>query len=124
MRSIRARDTVPETALRRMIRSSGERGYRVAPRITGRPDLAWSGLRVAVFVDGCFWHGCPEHCRIPKTRPDYWPAKIERNRRRDLRVATELEGAGWRVIRIWEHDVQTNAEAAAARVLTLVRGSR
>lgn len=68
-----------------------------------RADVVFVAKRVAVFVDGCFWHGCPEHCRSPSSNVAYWEAKIERNRARDRRVTQALRDGGWVVLRIWEH---------------------
>jgi DNA mismatch endonuclease (patch repair protein) len=77
--------------------------------------------RVAVFVDGCFWHGCPEHYAAPRTNPHYWAPKIARNRARDEAVNRELGDAGWTVVRVWEHE---NVDAATERVVAIVRHAR
>ena len=82
-----------------------------------RPDICFTRARVAVFVDGCFWHGCPEHGRRPATNRAYWLAKIERNRARDVRDTRRLQQGGWRVVRIWEH---TPPAIAAAHVQGLL----
>lgn len=103
------RDTGPEMALRRELHKRGVR-YRVGPRIelpgrrAVRPDLVWKGRKVAVFVDGCFWHGCPDHARAPRTNLEYWVPKLERNRQRDLEQTAALEALGWAVLRFWEHE--------------------
>lgn len=77
---------------------------RVAlPGARPRPDIAFTRSRVAVFVDGCFWHCCPDHGRPPKTNRSYWGPKLARNVERDRRDTLALEGAGWRVVRLWEH---------------------
>ena len=104
MSRIRGRGTGPELALRKALWSEGLRGYRLHPRsVPGRPDVAWLGRRVAVFVHGCFWHGCP-HCkpRRPKTNSSFWNEKLTRNRERDRRKAAQLRRNGWRVVTIWE----------------------
>jgi DNA mismatch endonuclease (patch repair protein) len=81
-------------------------------------DVVFTRARVAVFVDGCFWHGCPEHGRVPSTNPQYWPDKLARNRARDERVTAALEADGWTVVRLWEHvptvEAAGHAEAAVA----------
>lgn len=69
-----------------------------------RADIVFTRQHVAVFMDGCFWHGCSAHCRMPKRNRDYWEAKIGRNRERDARVTTALTEAGWKVVRVWEHE--------------------
>jgi DNA mismatch endonuclease (patch repair protein) len=123
MRGNRKRDTAPELRIRRMLHARGLR-YRVAtrplPNRRWTADLVFRGPRVAVFIDGCFWHGCPEHFSVPRTNPAYWGPKIARNQERDAIVDGELESAGWRVVRIWEHE----DPATAARLIEeAVRGS-
>jgi DNA mismatch endonuclease (patch repair protein) len=75
-----------------------------------RPDFVFRASRIAVFVDGCFWHGCPEHFRRPQTRQKFWDAKITRNQARDMEVTKALRRAGWRVLRLWEHDMGIKRE--------------
>lgn len=104
MKRNRGKDTRPELELRRLLREAGYRGYRLhwkgAP---GHPDIAYPGRKVAIFVNGCFWHQCP-HCRPaqPKSHSEYWQRKFELNRERDERKCRELEEAGWRVVTVWE----------------------
>ena len=81
-------------------------GWRRHYRITGKPDFAFPHARLAVFVDGCFWHGCPRCGSLPTSNREYWKAKIERNTRRDRLQTKELKGRGWLVLRIWEHDLR------------------
>jgi DNA mismatch endonuclease (patch repair protein) len=96
--------------------------YKVGPgRSAPRPDVAFPRQRVAVFVDGCFWHGCPEHGVRPRTNPSYWEPKIARNRARDARNDEELEAAGWIVVRVWEHE---DADDAATRIVKVVKARR
>ncbi|MEU0155897.1 very short patch repair endonuclease [Micromonospora fulviviridis] len=107
MRSNRHRDTGPELRLRRALHARGHR-YRVALPITVagvrvRPDLVYPKRKLAVFVDGCYWHCCPEHGRAPSDPTGYWKAKLQRNVERDLAVTDALKAAGWHVIRVWEH---------------------
>lgn len=119
MQSQRSRDTEPELALRRALHRLGYR-YRVhrrpLPTLRRTADIVFGPAQVAVFVDGCFWHGCPEHgTRVPHANQWYWPAKIERNRNRDADTDRRLEKAGWAVVRIWEHEpVETAVERVAA----------
>jgi DNA mismatch endonuclease (patch repair protein) len=106
MSRIRGRDTGPERVLRRCLRSAALGGYRLHHRTpAGRPDVVYPGRRVAVFIDGCFWHGCPRHYVRPGSRCDFWAAKLIENVDRDRRQTAELESAGWRVVRGWEHEV-------------------
>lgn len=107
MRANRRRDTAPELALRRALHSRGYRyrvDYRPIPHLQRRADLVFTAQRVAVFVDGCFWHSCPEHGTLPKSNADYWIPKLTRNVERDRETDALLAESGWRVIRIWEHE--------------------
>lgn len=107
MSRIRSKDTQPELAVRRTIWAAGLRYRLHDKRLPGNPDLVFSVRRAVVFVHGCFWH-CHEGCnnfRIPKTRVEWWTAKLARNKVRDAEVAAELEAAGWHVVVIWECEV-------------------
>jgi len=128
MRSNRSRDTGPELALRHELFRRGLR-YRVSlaalPGVRRTVDIAFPRVKVAVMVDGCFWHGCPEHHSSPKSHTEYWQAKIQRNRERDLSTNSLLEAAGWRVIRLWEHTpVADMASVVEAAVRPSSRGSQ
>jgi DNA mismatch endonuclease (patch repair protein) len=123
MRAIRRADTRPELLLRRYLWARGAR-YRLEQRVQkARPDLFFKSSRVAVFVDGCFWHGCPIHYRPPAGNASYWRGKIERNRARDERNTRDLEAAGYAVLRFWECDVKAHPEGAADQVLSAVKNS-
>ncbi len=106
MRANRRRDTKPELALRKILHSRGMR-YRVdhapIPGLRRRADVVFTRSRIAVFVDGCFWHGCPEHATVPKSNADYWVPKLQRNIERDRETDAVLMSHGWSVLRIWEH---------------------
>lgn len=116
MSRIRRRDTKPEMVLRRGLWQSGLR-YRVDLRVEGaRPDVLFTRQRVAVFVDGCFWHGCPKHYIPPAGNAGYWSAKIERNRARDARNTQALQDAGYRVMRFWECDVKANVSCIVNQI--------
>ncbi len=118
MRRIRSKDTKPELVVRKLVRSLGFTGYRIHRKdIPGKPDLAWIGRKLAIFVHGCFWHGheCKEGIRKPKSRTDYWLSKIERNHQRDHAQQATLESLGWRVLVVWECELQ-NSRAVAARI--------
>jgi len=119
MSRIRSKDTGPELALRSALRLLGRPGYRLHPAgVPGRPDVAFIGKRVAVFVHGCFWHGCP-HCRPrrPGSNKAFWNAKLDRNKERDARKARELRRAGWRVITLWECRIRQNDTREARKVV-------
>ena len=115
MARIRSRDTSPELRLRRALWSAGAR-YRVNSKLPGKPDIVFVRAKVAVFVDGCFWHSCPVHGTSPKTNTEYWGPKLERNRRRDRQVNSQLEALGWLPFRLFDHEIGNPADDAAARV--------
>lgn len=105
-----------EWAMRARLISAGISGFTLHADLPGSPDFAFPEERVAVFTDGCYWHGCPEHFQEPENNADFWARKIQENRDRDRRVTEELEEAGWQVIRIWEHELAESPSAAVARV--------
>lgn len=116
MRRVRARDTAPELALRRALYALGVRGWRCDRKgLPGRPDLAFGRQRVAVFVDGAFWHGHPSKY-WPGRCGQYWDQKIQRNRERDRRTDSALAATGWVSLRIWDFEVERDPVAAAKRV--------
>ena len=116
MAAIRSSDTKPELALRAELRSRGLVGYRLHRRdLPGRPDLAYGRWRVAVFVDGVFWHGHPERFK-PRTASDYWRIKIARTQERDAAANRHLQESGWQVVRAWDLQVHSGVGAVADRV--------
>lgn len=122
MRANRRADTKPEMALRRALHSQGLRyrkDYRLdlAPGARVRPDIAFTARRVAVFVDGCFWHVCPQHGTQPAANTWYWQPKLLRNVERDRAADAALTAAGWEVVRIWEHEPVAAAVAAVTDAL-------
>jgi DNA mismatch endonuclease (patch repair protein) len=120
----RTRDTAPELAVRRLLHRAGLR-YRVdvapVPELRRRADITFPGARVAVYIDGCFWHGCPTHGNQPRANSDYWRPKLGRNRQRDADTDARLAAAGWHVIRAWEHEPPSEV---AARVQAAVLAKR
>lgn len=116
MSRIRGRDTGPELLLRRMLWRAGYR-YRIHYRtVAGRADIVFPGRMLAIFLDGCFWHGCPDHYVPPRSSRPFWAGKLRQNVVRDRRQTTLLEGSGWRVLRVWEHEVGEDP-ARVARVI-------
>lgn len=117
MRAVRTKNTAPEMLLRASLRSMGIR-YRLHPRtVPGKPDLAFIRPRLAVFVDGCFWHGCPRCYTSPKTNSPFWRSKLMANKARRLRVKALLRSAGWRYFQVWECEVQRDATRVALRLM-------
>ncbi|MDR1011247.1 MAG: very short patch repair endonuclease [Opitutaceae bacterium] len=111
MRAVRS--SANESTEKRLIaifRASKITGWRRKYPLHGNPDFVFPQKRIVIFVDGCFWHGCPEHYRRPSSRREYWDAKILRNQRRDRAVTRMLRASGWRVIRLWEHSLTHRVE--------------
>jgi DNA mismatch endonuclease (patch repair protein) len=125
MRTMQANSRVSatEVQLRRAVWKAGARGYRVRNRLPGRPDFAFHGARLAVFVHGCFWHRCAT-CQLPEPRSNgaFWRAKFERNLERDERAVERLRAEGWTVHVVWEHEIRADVEIAARRVVERLSG--
>ncbi|WP_096363755.1 very short patch repair endonuclease [Thiohalobacter thiocyanaticus] len=120
MGRVKQRNTGPEVALRRALWQRGLR-YRLHLQLPGHPDIVFTQRKIVVFVDGCFWHGCPLHGTMPKTNQEYWAAKIARNIRRDAEVDQTLRAMGWRVVHVWEHEIKQDLEAVSERIDQLVK---
>ncbi|MEQ0559447.1 very short patch repair endonuclease [Amycolatopsis sp. NEAU-NG30] len=120
----KSRDTQVEVALRKALHAAGLR-YRVhrrpVPAVRREADIVFVGAKVAVFVDGCFWHGCPEHATWPRNNAEFWRTKIEGNRQRDIDTDSRLAEAGWLPVRVWEHEA---VDVAAERVRAAVDSRR
>ena len=124
MAAVRQRDTAPELQLRQALYAAGMRGWRCnVKHLPGCPDIAWIGLRVAIFVDGAFWHGHPSRHR-PGRSGTYWDEKIAGNVERDRRVDQELQDLGWLVIRTWDFEVRQDTDSVVKRIQTVVAGQR
>ena len=108
MASVKSRNT-KSTELRfiHILKDKGIIGWRRNYCLTGKPDVVFPRLKIAVFIDGCFWHGCPNHCRMPSSNINYWNSKIEKNTIRDKTITKALKVKGWQVIRIWEHEIKS-----------------
>jgi len=104
-----------ELALANIFREQRITGWRRNQQIFGRPDFIFPKLKLAIFVDGCFWHGCPKHATWPANRAAWWRRKIEGNRARDALVTRTLRRAGWRVLRVWEHELAWKIQARLLR---------
>lgn len=97
-----------ELKLIKIFKEYSIKGWRRNYSLIGKPDFVFPKPRLAIFVDGCFWHGCQEHCRIPESNRDYWVAKINKNKKRDRLISKELRRKNWNVIRVWEHELKKN----------------
>lgn len=126
MAGIRGRDTKPELMIRRHLHAQGLRFRLVARDLPGRPDIVLPRWKVVVFAHGCFWHG-HQNCtyfRLPKTRPEFWEAKIRRNAERDSDAIAKLRESGWRVAVIWECALRKDPGRTLNRLVPFVRGNR
>lgn len=117
MTAVRSRNTGPEVALRRMLFAHGVRGWRCNyEKASGSPDLAWPARKVAVFVDGAFWHGHPSRYKVGQSG-EYWDAKINANIARDQRVNADLEVHGWKVVRVWDFELRRSPEDVLTKII-------
>ena len=107
-----------ELALMKLFRQHRITGWRRHQKVFGKPDFVFWQMRLALFVDGCFWHGCPKHCKIPAGNRAFWKKKFAANIARDRRVNRELRKLGWRVMRIWEHDLARRGTACIRKIQT------
>ena len=131
MAKVRGRGNLTtEVALAKLLRAQGWSGWRRQQVVRGRtvagerfqvrPDFVFAARRLAIFVDGCFWHGCPRHGTRPRGNADFWRAKFRRNRARDRRDTRRLRREGWRVLRLWEHELRAKARPALSKKLRQV----
>jgi len=127
MQTTPRRDTGPELALRSELHRRGLRYFvdrKILPGSRRRADLVFTAARVAVFVDGCFWHACPEHMRLPSSNRTWWKAKLEGNRTRDTETDSRLSALGWISLRVWEHEAPTSAADRVESVIRRRTGAR
>ena len=122
MARVRSRNTEPETTLRKALWARGFR-YRLNTDLPGSPDLVFVASKTALFVDGCFWHGCPRHYTLPVKNREFWQRKLARNISRDRKADQDLGMSGWTVIRIWEHEISENLDEVVERLAQLLNGT-
>ena len=121
------RDTAAEIKVRRALHAQGVRfrvNTKLEPGLRATGDITWKGLKLVVFIDGCFWHGCPVHATRPKANAEWWAAKLHSNVARDRRTDAELRERGWTVLRFWEHESADQAALAICGELELLKASR
>ena len=122
MSQIRSKNTGPEVKLRRLLSNRGFKNYRINySTLLGKPDIVFTKKRIAIFIDGCFWHKCPVCFVRPETKVKFWMKKIQENLKRDKKVNTGLKKRGWSVIRTWEHDVEKNPARILAKLVKILR---
>jgi DNA mismatch endonuclease (patch repair protein) len=117
MSQIKGKDTKPELMLRKLLYAKGIRGYRIHHKLPGKPDIVFIKKKIAIFVDGCFWHKCPVCFVKPKTRTEFWMKKIESNVKRDRMIKKNLEKEGWIVLRFWEHEINKSPDMVISEIL-------
>ena len=115
MSKIRGSNTIPEKNLRSLLWKRGFR-YTLSSRLYGKPDIVFPRYKTVVFVDGCFWHGCPRHFVQPRSNKNFWKEKIKKNKKRDKEVSRKLKQQGWKVVRIWEHELRKSEEKTISKI--------
>ncbi|AMK76925.1 very short patch repair endonuclease [Methylomonas denitrificans] len=120
MSRIRGKNTKPELHFRKVLWAGGFR-YRLKNRLAGKPDIVFPGKHLVIFVDGCFWHGCPEHSQVPKSNRGFWEEKLAKNKARDQEVNAILMQQGWKVLRFWEHEIKKALPECVERVASLIQ---
>jgi DNA mismatch endonuclease, patch repair protein len=116
MSRIRGKNTGPEIKLRKKLWSQGIRGYRIHHNLLGKPDIVFTKKKIAVFIDGCFWHKCPVCFQEPETRKDFWMKKIGTNVERDIKNTRQLQEEGWTVLRFWEHEIRKTPDNVVEKI--------
>jgi len=116
MSRIQAKNTGPEVNLRKLLFAQGIRGYRIHYNLAGKPDIVFTKKKIAIFIDGCFWHKCPICFQEPETHKEFWLKKIGSNVERDLKNTKQLQGDGWTVLRVWEHDIRNTPDEVIKKI--------
>lgn len=120
MRAVHSNDTRMEEKFRKELFSRGVRFRKNVSDLPGKPDIAIKSKRVVIFLDSCFWHGCPEHLRQPKSNKNYWDKKVKLNVERDHKINSEYRIRGWKLVRIWEHEIKDNPEKCINRIIEVL----
>ena len=123
MSRIKNKDSGIETLFRKELWRNGFRYRKNSGKYFGKPDVVLKKYKSVVFIDSCFWHGCKEHCRMPKSNRAYWNKKIQGNRKRDKSVNKDLRKEGWLVVRIWEHDVLHHLQSVIKKIITSIQSA-
>lgn len=116
MSAIKSKDSAMEIGLRKELSRLGLRYRKNVKNLEGKPDIAFIGKKVVIFLDSCFWHGCRWHCRIPQANRSYWQKKIERNKIRDKKINKIYKEKDWKVLRFWEHEIKNNPSCVLNRI--------
>lgn len=120
MSKVKSKDSKIEIDFRKAIWKAGFRYRKNSIKYFGKPDIVLPKYRTAIFIDSCFWHGCKRHCRLPSARKKYWTAKIERNKERDREVNRYYRKTGWKIIRVWEHEIK-NTDSIISKIVEFLK---
>jgi len=121
MRAVKSKGTRLEQRVFKALRKRGLKFRTNVANLPGKPDIAIKKYKIVIFLDSCFWHGCPLHCRMPKSNVEYWQKKIERNKRRDALITENYKKMGWNVLRIWEHELKENFEKTIDKIERFIK---
>ena len=116
MKAVKSKDSEIEVKFRKAIWKVGLRYRKNPTKYFGKPDLVLKKYKIVIFVDSCFWHGCKQHCRLPSSNKKYWIEKIERNKKRDKEVNRYYRKLGWKIIRVWEHEIQKGSQKIIKKI--------
>lgn len=116
MSKIKSGDTALEDKFRKAIWKRGLRYRKNVKNMPGKPDIYLPAKKIVVFLDSCFWHGCEQHCRMPNSNIEYWQRKIEKNRKRDAEITKQYKNNGFKILRLWEHEIRKNIEKVIKKV--------
>jgi len=120
MSKVRSKDSKIEIDFRKAIWKAGFRYRKNPTKYFGKPDLLLKKQKTVIFIDSCFWHGCKRHCRLPTTKKKYWIEKIQRNKKRDKEVNRHYKKIGWKVLRVWEHEIKKNKDKAIKKIINFL----
>ena len=121
MSYVKSKDSKIETLFRKELWKSGFRYRKNSGKYFGKPDIVLPKYKTTIFVDSCFWHGCKKHCRIPATNKKYWLNKIERNKERDKEVNKFYKKTGWKIVRIWEHELLEVSDKCISKIVVFLK---
>jgi DNA mismatch endonuclease, patch repair protein len=124
MKSVKSKGSKLENIVTKAIWNSGLRFRRNVTDLPGKPDVAIKKYKVVIFIDSCFWHGCSEHCRVPKSNINYWLSKIKRNKEKDLEISNFYKAHDWKILRIWEHQIKNNQEAVIKDIVSFLKSAK
>lgn len=124
MQAVKSKDSKMEVKFRSSLWRRGFRFFKNVKSLPGKPDVVFPKKKIAIFLDSCFWHGCPLHLKLPVSNADYWRNKIEKNRNRDKEINTIYKEMNWKILRIWEHDLKTDFESCLVKVTQNLENQR